>query len=111
MCVLLYSIDDHLCLHYHLNHYEPVSNAKISIHKTEAFFLDGRSYPEWIAFLSTQIISQWHDRSSSGLLWYLGFPLIQSLYQLHYVEQQLLQIVKLQCAICSQHRLSIKVLL
>lgn len=41
-----------------LDCYESVSNAKVNIHKTEAFYSDRRSYPEWIDFLSTQGTSQ-----------------------------------------------------
>ncbi|KAG1313020.1 hypothetical protein G6F64_002566 [Rhizopus arrhizus] len=83
--------------------YGSVSNAKVNIHKTEAFSLDGRSYPEWIAFLAAQGISKWHDHSSPSPLRYLGFPLIQSFHQRRYLEQQLLQTVKSQCTIYSQH--------
>jgi hypothetical protein len=35
-----------------LDRYGSVSNAKVNIHKTEAFSLDGCSCPGWIAFLA-----------------------------------------------------------
>ncbi|KAG0954419.1 hypothetical protein G6F40_012583 [Rhizopus arrhizus] len=108
VCVLLHSTDDYCRLRHHLDRYGSVSNAKVNIHKTEAFSLDGRSYPEWIAFLAVQGISKWHDHSSPSPLRYLGFPLIQSFHQRRYLEQQLLQTVKSQCTIYSQRRLSIK---
>ncbi|KAG0988240.1 hypothetical protein G6F28_009828 [Rhizopus arrhizus] len=108
VCVLLHSTDDYCRLHHHLDRYGSVSNAKVNIHKTEAFSLDGRSYPEWIAFLAVQGISKWHDHSSPSPLRYLGFPLIQSFHQRRYLEQQLLQTVKSQCIIYSQRRFSIK---
>ncbi|KAG0756378.1 hypothetical protein G6F24_011194 [Rhizopus arrhizus] len=108
VCVLLHSTDDYCRLRHHLDRYGSVSNAKVNIHKTEAFSLDGRSYPEWIAFLAAQGISKRHDHSSSSPLRYLGFPLIQSFHQRRYLEQQLLQTVKSQCTIYSQRRLSIK---
>ncbi|KAG1117144.1 hypothetical protein G6F40_003152 [Rhizopus arrhizus] len=108
VCVLLHSTDDYCRLRHHLDRYGSVSNAKVNIHKTEAFSLDGRSYPEWIAFLAVQGISKWHDHSSPSPLRYLGFPLIQSSHQRRYLEQQLLQTVKSQCTIYSQRRLSIK---
>ncbi|KAG0975382.1 hypothetical protein G6F28_012939 [Rhizopus arrhizus] len=108
VCVLLHSTDDYCRLRHHLDRYGSVSNAKVNIHKTEAFSLDGRSYPEWIAFLAAQGISKWHDHSSPSPLRYLGFPLIQSFHQRRYLEQQLLQTVKSQCTIYSQRRLSIK---
>ncbi|KAG1016492.1 hypothetical protein G6F26_012483 [Rhizopus arrhizus] len=54
VCVLLHSTDDYCRLRHHLDRYGSVSNAKVNIHKTEAFSLDGRSYPEWIAFLAVQ---------------------------------------------------------
>ena len=102
------STDDYCRLRHHLDRYGSVSNAKVNIHKTEAFSLDGRSYPEWIAFLATQGISNWHDHSAPSPLRYLGFPMIQSFHQRRYLEQQLLQTVKSQCIIYSQRRLSIK---
>ncbi|KAG1225688.1 hypothetical protein G6F35_003283 [Rhizopus arrhizus] len=108
-CVLLHSTDDYSRLRHHLDRYRSVSNAKVNIHKTEVFSLDGRSYPEWIAFLVVQGISKWHDHSSPSPLRYLGFPLIQFFHQHRYLEQQLLQTVKSQCTIYSQRRLSIKV--
>ncbi|KAG1577135.1 hypothetical protein G6F47_013218 [Rhizopus delemar] len=108
VCVLLQSTDDYCRLRHHLDRYGSVSNAKVNIHKTEAFSLDGHSYPEWIAFLATQGISNWHDHSAPSPLRYLGFPLIQSFHQYRYLEQQLLQTVKSQCIIYSQRRLSIK---
>ncbi|KAG1029226.1 hypothetical protein G6F43_014018 [Rhizopus delemar] len=77
VCVLLQSTGDYCRLRHHLDRYGSVSNAKINIHKTEAFSLDGRSYPEWIAFLATQGISNWHDHSAPSPLRYLGFPMIQ----------------------------------
>ncbi|KAG1152986.1 hypothetical protein G6F37_000053 [Rhizopus arrhizus] len=46
VCVLLHFTDDYYRLRHHLDRYESVSNAKVNIHKTEAFSLDGRSYPE-----------------------------------------------------------------
>ncbi|KAG1144336.1 hypothetical protein G6F38_006425 [Rhizopus arrhizus] len=88
--------------------YSLVSNAKVNIHKTEAFSLDGRPYPEWIDFFSTQGITKWHDRTSPSPLRYLGFPLIQSLTQRRYLEGHLLQLVKTQCYIYSQRQLSIR---
>ncbi|KAG1136513.1 hypothetical protein G6F37_011725 [Rhizopus arrhizus] len=100
--------DDYCRLRYHLDRYGSVFNAKVNIHKTEAFSLDGRSYPEWIAFLAAQGISKWHDHSLPAPIRYLGFPLIQSFHQHHYLEQQLLQTVKSQCTIYSQRRLSLK---
>ncbi|KAG1149858.1 hypothetical protein G6F37_011330 [Rhizopus arrhizus] len=103
VCILLHSTDDYCRLRHHLDRYGSVSNAKVNIHKTEAFSLDGRSYPEWIAFLAAQGISKWHDHSSPSPLRYLGFPLIQSFHQRRYLEQQLLQTVKSQCTIYSQH--------
>ncbi|KAG1281989.1 hypothetical protein G6F66_011268 [Rhizopus arrhizus] len=108
VCVLLYSTDDYCRLHHHLDRYGSVSNAKVNIHKTEAFSLDGRSYPEWIVFLAVQGISKWHDHSSPSPFRYLGFPFIQSFHQRRYLEQQLLQTVKSQCTIYYQCRLSIK---
>ncbi|KAG1369278.1 hypothetical protein G6F61_012466 [Rhizopus arrhizus] len=84
------------------------TNAKVNIHKTEAFSLDGRPYPEWIDFFSTQGITKWHDHSSPSPLRYLGFPLIQSLTQRRYLEGQLLQTVQSQCDIFSQRQLSIR---
>ena len=74
VCDLLHSTDDYCHLRHHLDCYGSVSNAKINVHKTEAFSLDGRSYPEWIAFLAAQGISKWHDRSSPSPLRCLGFP-------------------------------------
>ena len=76
VCDLLHSTDDYYRLHHHLDRYGSVSNAKVNIHKTEAFSLDVRSCPEWIAFLAAQGISKWHDHSSHSPLRYLGFPLI-----------------------------------
>ncbi|EIE88703.1 hypothetical protein RO3G_13414 [Rhizopus delemar RA 99-880] len=108
VCVLLQSTDDYCRLRHHLDRYGPVSNAKVNIHKTEAFSLDGRSYPEWVTFLATQGISKWHDHSAPSPFRYLGFPMIQSFHQRRYLEQQLLQTVKSQCIIYSQRRLSIK---
>ncbi|KAG0928545.1 hypothetical protein G6F57_013456 [Rhizopus arrhizus] len=84
------------------------TNAKVNIHKTEAFSLDGRPYPESIDFFSTQGITKWHDHSSPSPLRYLGFPLIQSLTQRRYLEGQLLQTVQSQCDIFSQRQLSIR---
>ncbi|KAG1445361.1 hypothetical protein G6F55_011991 [Rhizopus delemar] len=108
VCVLLQSTDDYCRLRHHLDRYGSVSNAKVNIHNTEAFSLDGRSYPEWVTFLATQGISKWHDHSTPSPLRYLGFPMIQSFHQRPYLEQQLLQTVKFQCIIYSQRRLSIK---
>ncbi|KAG1139332.1 hypothetical protein G6F37_011272 [Rhizopus arrhizus] len=108
VCILLHSTDDYCRLRHHLDRYGSVSNAKVNIHKTEAFSLDGRSYPEWVTFLATQGISKWHDHSAPCPLRYLGFPMIQSFHQRRYLEQQLLQTVKSQCIIYSQRRLSIK---
>ncbi|KAG1450315.1 hypothetical protein G6F46_010554 [Rhizopus delemar] len=108
VCVLLHSTDDYCHLRHHLDRYGSVSNAKVIIHETKAFSLDGRSYPEWIAFLAVQGIFKWHDYSSPSPLRYLGSPLIQSFHQRRYLEQQLLQTVKSQCIIYSQRRLSIK---
>ncbi|KAG0793190.1 hypothetical protein G6F22_005668 [Rhizopus arrhizus] len=54
VCVLLNSTDNYCRLLHHLDRYGPVSNAKINIHKTGAFSLDGHSYSEWIAFLAAQ---------------------------------------------------------
>ncbi|KAG0734616.1 hypothetical protein G6F57_011705 [Rhizopus arrhizus] len=83
--VLLHSTDYYCRLRHHLDRYGSVSNAKVNIHKTEAFSLDGRSYPEWIAFLAVQGISKWHDHSSPSPLRYLGFPLIQTFHQRRYL--------------------------
>ncbi|KAG1140784.1 hypothetical protein G6F37_009191 [Rhizopus arrhizus] len=108
VCVLLHSFEDYHRLQHHLNRYSLVSNAKVNIHKTEAFSLDGRPYPEWIDFFSTQGITKWHDHISPSPLRYLGFPLIQSLTQRRYLEGHLLQLVKTQCYIYSQRQLSIR---
>ncbi|KAG0735225.1 hypothetical protein G6F23_011743 [Rhizopus arrhizus] len=86
VCVLLHSTDDYCRLHHHLDRYGSVSNATVNIHKTKAFSLDGRSYPEWIAFLAVQGISKWRDHSSPSPLRYLGFPLIQSFHQRHNLQ-------------------------
>ncbi|KAG0806624.1 hypothetical protein G6F20_010985 [Rhizopus arrhizus] len=108
VCVFLHSFEDYHRLQHHLNRYSLVSNAKVNIHKTEAFSLDGRPYPEWIEFFSTQGITKWHDHTSPSPLRYLGFPLIQSLTQRRYLEGHLLQLVKTQCDIYSQRQLSIR---
>ncbi|KAG1135747.1 hypothetical protein G6F37_012566 [Rhizopus arrhizus] len=108
VCVLLHSFEDYHRLQHHLDRYGLVSNAKVNIHKTEAFSLDGRPYPEWVEFFSTQGITKWHDHSSPSPLRYLGFPLIQSLTQRRYLEGQLLQTVQSQCDIFSQRQLSIR---
>ncbi|KAG1042928.1 hypothetical protein G6F43_011780 [Rhizopus delemar] len=53
-------------------------------------------------------IVKWHDHTKPQPLRYLGFPVIQSLAQRRYVENQLLQNVKTQCGIYSQRQLSIR---
>ncbi|KAG1144841.1 hypothetical protein G6F37_009667 [Rhizopus arrhizus] len=63
MCVLLHPTDDYCHLRHHLDRYGSVSNAKINIHKTEAFSLSEHSYPEWIACLAAQGISKGNDHS------------------------------------------------
>ncbi|KAG0927124.1 hypothetical protein G6F32_012977 [Rhizopus arrhizus] len=57
--------------------------------------------------LQHQIV-KWHDHTKPQPLRYLGFPVIQSLAQRRYVENQLLQNVKTQCGIYSQRQLSIR---
>ncbi|KAG1468665.1 hypothetical protein G6F56_003703 [Rhizopus delemar] len=108
VCVLLHSFEDYHRLQYHLDRYSLVSNAKVNIHKTKAFSLDGRPSPAWIGFFSTQGITKWHDHSTLSPLRYLGFPLIQSLSQRRYLEGQFLQTVQSQCDIYSQRQLSIR---
>ncbi|ORE04553.1 hypothetical protein BCV72DRAFT_251174 [Rhizopus microsporus var. microsporus] len=49
-----------------------------------------------------------HDNSSSELLRYLGLSLIQSLAQHRCFEDYLLQMVRIQCTIHSQRRLSLR---
>lgn len=74
--------------------------------KLRLLSLNGRPQPEWINFLRSHNITQWHDYSSQTPMRYLGFPLVQSMNQCCYLEGHL-QMVRSQCHIYSQRRLSL----
>ncbi|KAG0954319.1 hypothetical protein G6F31_013182 [Rhizopus arrhizus] len=108
VCVFLSSPADFLRLQHHLQTYGQVSNAKVNLSKTEAIFLNGKSSSQWQQLLTQHQILKWHDHTKSQPLRYLGFPVIQSIAQRRYVEDQLLQNIKTQCSIYSQRNLSIR---
>jgi hypothetical protein len=108
VCVFLSSPEDFVRVQYHLHIYGQVFNAKVNLSKTEAFFLNGYASPSWQQMLLQHQIAKWHDHTKLQPLRYLGFPVIQSLAQRRYVENQLLQNVKTQCGIYSQRQLSIR---
>ncbi|KAG1053034.1 hypothetical protein G6F43_004865 [Rhizopus delemar] len=91
VCVFLSSCADFLRIQHRLVAYGQVSNAKVNLSKTEAIFLNGRTSPHRQQVLTQYQISQWHDHSMTQPLRYLGFPVIQSVAQRKYIENQLLQ--------------------
>ncbi|ORE04920.1 hypothetical protein BCV72DRAFT_210335, partial [Rhizopus microsporus var. microsporus] len=83
--------------------YSHISNARLHINKAEILFLNDRSQPERTYFLQQHQITKWQDNLSPESLRHLSFPLVQSIVQLRYLKDHLLQIVRSQCATYSQH--------
>ncbi|KAG0978525.1 hypothetical protein G6F29_009263 [Rhizopus arrhizus] len=108
ICVILESYSDFQLVQHHIERYALVSNAKLNIHKTEAFSLSGRRHPSWISFLADQGINTWHDSTAAQPFRYLGFPMIRSVAQRRYVEDSMLQSIRSQCHIYSQRNLSVR---
>ncbi|KAI8373351.1 hypothetical protein BD560DRAFT_369110 [Blakeslea trispora] len=74
----------------------------------EAISFSGTPANKFQHILSHHLIALWHDRISSTALRCLGFPVISSINQRQWVEEQLLNTVQSVCKICAQHNLSIR---
>lgn len=84
------------------------ANSLLNYHKTQAFSLSGNPIPVWQAFLLSQDIPSWHDRSSVSPLTYLGYPICSSITQRNVAYSQLYNKIKSACLIHSQRSLSIR---
>jgi hypothetical protein len=84
------------------------SNSLLNYHKTQAFSLSGSPLSDWQDHLSTQGITQWHDRSSPTPLIYLGYPICSSITQRNMAYSKLYDDIKACCHIHSQRSLSIR---
>ncbi|OAD72382.1 hypothetical protein PHYBLDRAFT_65574 [Phycomyces blakesleeanus NRRL 1555(-)] len=78
-------------LHTHLTAYSAAFNARINLHKTQAFSLSGSPLPDCSSTLRGHNITSWHDRTSSLPLRYLSFPMIYSKAQRNSFCSSLLQ--------------------
>lgn len=108
VCAFLTTEEDFRRLQVHMQNYESVSNSKFNEDKTEAFSLNGKRDVGWENILSTWQITTYHHQGSVSAFRYLGFYLPYNQAQRAIIEEQLVNTVKVQCALYSQRQLSIR---
>jgi hypothetical protein len=108
ICLFLGHHDDYTLAMTHFQNYSQVSNAKLNIDKTEAFSLGGAGLPTWRAFLELHGVRKWYDKKSVAPIRYLGFHMVQSPAQRHYVNDRILQQITNACNLFSQRQLSLR---
>jgi hypothetical protein len=106
--VLLKSTSDFMSLQSIVSKYMSASNALLNYSKTQALSLSGEAHPEWQAFLSSNGISSWHDKTASSPLIYLGYAICSSLSQRNQFTDQLLAKIRTACILQSQRNLSLR---
>jgi hypothetical protein len=95
-------------LHYHMQPYSDVSNAKFNEEKSEAIFLNGKIDDEWVTELQSFNITSYYHERSVNVLRYLGFRFPFSTRQRTTLEDSLIHTIRQQCHIYSQRQLSIQ---
>jgi hypothetical protein len=108
ICTIISSPSDYLRLHYHLDRYAMVSNAKFNQEKTEGFALSGTPDENWKLLLLQKGRTVYHSNRSPEPFRYLGFYITYTTAQRDYLQNKLLTKVKEQVLLYSQRQLTLR---
>jgi hypothetical protein len=87
--------------------YSQASNSKVNLQKTYLVSLSGEPYEEWNVLCNTEQL-EWHDKSKTTAIRYLGFPLSSSKNQLEAFLADTLDKIRRHTNILHARNMSIK---